>query len=109
MLQKFQSLYPNDQDFEPTIRSLMAELSEHIEEEERDDLPALEDNLPEGQSEALAKSFQRTKLFVPTRSHPSAPDKPVSTPSPLTGYLLAYGLTDSIAFRNCRWPHGCSD
>jgi hypothetical protein len=69
-------LSPSSQEFEPTIRSLWQVLGEHIEEEERDDLPKLEKALKDGDSSRMAKSFQRTKMFVPTRSHPSAPDKP---------------------------------
>jgi hypothetical protein len=40
------------------------------------DLPALENVLPDNESQAMSKSFERTKMFVPTRSHPAAPDKP---------------------------------
>jgi hypothetical protein len=54
----------------------MKNLNEHIKEEENDDLPALESALQLEDSEALARSFGRTKKFVPTRSHPMAPDKP---------------------------------
>lgn len=58
----------------------MAGLSEHIKEEERDDLPPLEKALQSSEtsqdSEALATSFERTKMFVPTRSHPSAGETP---------------------------------
>lgn len=60
----------------PTLEKLYKDLDEHIKEEEKDDLPALEKALPEGESESIAASFQRTKYFVPTRSHPSAPDRP---------------------------------
>lgn len=56
----------------------MASLKQHSTEEEADDLPALEKALATTDSEDLAKSFGRTKMFVPSRSHPSAPDKPVS-------------------------------
>lgn len=54
----------------------MKNLNEHIKGEENDDLPALESALQPDDSEAMAKSFGRTKAFVPSRSHPSAPDKP---------------------------------
>jgi hypothetical protein len=57
----------NDPEFEPTIKALMADLSKHIEEEERDDLPALEKALGTGETEKLAESFGRTKMFIPTR------------------------------------------
>lgn len=56
----------------------MSELAQHIKEEEAEDLPSLEKYLDKAESEKLANSFNRTKKFVPTRSHPSAPDKPVS-------------------------------
>ena len=54
----------------------MKDLSQHIKEEENDDLPALEDAISVSESQSLAKSFGRTKAFVPSRSHPSAPSKP---------------------------------
>jgi len=76
LLYKFQGLSPPDKEFEPTIKLLWDLLGRHIEEEETDDLPQLEKAIPEGSSERMAKSFGRTKMFVPTRSHPSAPDKP---------------------------------
>ena len=56
----------------------MANLKKHIQEEEADDLPALEKALKPADTADLATSFDRTKMFLPTRSHPSAPDKPVS-------------------------------
>ncbi|RYP93618.1 hypothetical protein DL770_000250 [Monosporascus sp. CRB-9-2] len=75
-LKTFQNLKASAPDFMPTIRSLMKDLQEHIKEEEETDLPKLEQALSEADSEELASSFQRTKKFVPTRSHPSAPDRP---------------------------------
>lgn len=71
---------PTDPEFRPTIENLMTSLKAHIAEEENDDLPALETGLKKAEnakiSESLAKSFERTKMFVPTRSHPSVPNKP---------------------------------
>ena len=54
----------------------MKDLNQHIQEEENDDLPALESSLQGDESQSMAKSFGRTKAFVPSRSHPSAPNKP---------------------------------
>ena len=54
----------------------MKDLREHIKEEEGDDLPRLEKALSSDDSVGMAKSFGRTKAFVPSRSHPSAPSKP---------------------------------
>ncbi|TGZ78308.1 hypothetical protein EX30DRAFT_359870 [Ascodesmis nigricans] len=100
-LKQFQNLTPSDPDFRPTLDSLMNTLRPHITQEETHDLPALERGLltkgdksaasstvtakmtpsalktdEKDASKVLAKSFERTKMFVPTRSHPSAPDRP---------------------------------
>lgn len=76
MLYKFQQLSPSDNQFEATIKTLMSDLAQHIKEEETEDLVKLEQAVPTDESRSLAASFKRTKMFVPTRSHPSAPDKP---------------------------------
>jgi hypothetical protein len=65
-----------DSEFISVIRNLMSELSKHIKDEEEHDLPKLEKALQQGDSEKMANSFGRTKAFVPSRSHPSAPSKP---------------------------------
>jgi hemerythrin superfamily protein len=75
-LKKFQNLEPASPEFLTALEALMKDLSAHIQEEEDDDLPALETAIQTAESESLAKSFGRTKAFVPSRSHPSAPDKP---------------------------------
>lgn len=53
----------------------MEDLSKHIKEEETHDLPTFEKFLKSTDSEGIAKSFQRTKKFVPSRSHPMAPER----------------------------------
>ncbi|KAH8801463.1 hemerythrin family protein [Xylogone sp. PMI_703] len=75
-LNKFQSLKAGSPEFIPTLKSLMDDLQKHMDEEESDDLIALDKSLESGEAESMAKSFSRTKMFIPTRSHPSAPDKP---------------------------------
>jgi hemerythrin-like domain-containing protein len=78
LLKNFQNLKPSSAEFEQTIRELMGKLSQHIKEEETEDLPKLQAAISEENSKEMADSFQRTKMFVPSRSHPCAPDKPVS-------------------------------
>ena len=69
---------PKDPNYVPKLKELWAGLKEHIAGEERDHLPALEAAIEnvKGESQALAKSFGRTKAFVPSRSHPSAGEHP---------------------------------
>ncbi|KAK5130446.1 hypothetical protein LTR08_002010 [Meristemomyces frigidus] len=77
-LKTFQNMKAKDADYVSKIKEVMARLSSHIEEEERDDLPALEKALSghAGVSESLAKKFGTTKALVPSRSHPKAGEHP---------------------------------
>ncbi|KAF7595965.1 hypothetical protein BBP40_004111 [Aspergillus hancockii] len=99
-LKKFQNLKSSDPNFISTIEALMKDLSEHIKEEEETDLPTLEDALPADESEKLSKSFGRTKMFVPSRSHPSAPSRP---PYETAVGLLAAPI-DHLADLFRKWP-----
>ena len=78
-LYHFQNLPPgnNDSEFGRAIHQLYVDLEAHFLEEEEHDFPKLEEAVGQDESIRLAKSFERTKLFVPTRSHPTSPDKPV--------------------------------
>ncbi|OOQ90947.1 hemerythrin-like protein [Penicillium brasilianum] len=100
-LKAFQNMRPSDPKFEPALKALMKDLSEHIKGEESNDLPQLEDNLSTEESEDLSRSFGRTKIFVPSRSHPSAPDKPPFE----TAVGLMTAPIDHLADLFRSWPH----
>ncbi|KAL7271329.1 hypothetical protein RUND412_005922 [Rhizina undulata] len=76
----FQNLPATSPDFQPFLEYLYTTLKAHMAEKEISDLPTLEAvlNSPEvrQQSANMAKSFEKTKMFVLSRSHPGAPDKP---------------------------------
>ncbi|PYH43063.1 HHE domain protein [Aspergillus saccharolyticus JOP 1030-1] len=103
-LEKFQNLKAKDAEFVPTIKGLWASLSEHIKEEEEHDLVKLEAALDQAHSESMVGSFKRTKMFLPTRSHPSAPDKP---PFETVAGLLAAPM-DHIRDLFRKFPHEAS-
>ncbi|KAJ5659923.1 HHE domain protein [Penicillium longicatenatum] len=71
----FQNLKSTDPCFIPTLSVLMGDLAAHVNHEGVE-LKNLETNMTPGESKRLAASFDRTKHFVPTRAHPSAPDRP---------------------------------
>ncbi|EFR02529.1 HHE domain-containing protein [Nannizzia gypsea CBS 118893] len=75
-LKAFQATDASDPNFTDMIKGLMGNLSDHIKEEETIDLVKIEQLLDPEESDKMAASFERTKMFVPTRSHPSAPNKP---------------------------------
>jgi len=76
-LNDFQKLKADDPDFDTTLKTVIQALDAHIKEEEAEDLPKLEEVLSKEDSEAAGREFHVTRQFVPTRSHPLAPDKPV--------------------------------
>lgn len=100
-LKAFQGLKPGDPAFLPTLRGMLDDLEHHFRQEEREELVWLEEALSQAESEALARSFERTKLFVPSRSHPMAPSKP---PFETVVGLLAAPM-DKVADIFRKWPH----
>ncbi|KAI9926355.1 hypothetical protein ASPWEDRAFT_32232 [Aspergillus wentii DTO 134E9] len=99
-LKRFQDMHLTNSQFIPTIKALMKDLRKHIEDEEQIDLVKLESAITPEESQRLSKSFSRTKMFVPTRAHPSAPNKPP--------YQTAYGLmtapVDQLMDMFRAWP-----
>nr|KAK2737366.1 hypothetical protein FQN57_007544 [Myotisia sp. PD_48] len=76
LLYDFQSMRGGDSRFRPTLDAIMDNLNLHIEQEEDEDLPSLEAVIDDSESEALSNRFERTKVLMPTRAHPSAPTQP---------------------------------
>ncbi|PMB67106.1 putative hemerythrin-like protein [Beauveria bassiana] len=78
MLKVFQNMSSLDKEYIPQLKKIWSTLDEHIKEEEERDLPALEEKLQQahGESNSMATFFGRTKAFIPSRSHPSAGEKP---------------------------------
>ena len=69
---EIQEMTPTDLAFEPKLDKLMAILHRHIDDHERkEDMSRSEVLLPRAESEKHARSFQRTKKIVLTRSHPA--------------------------------------
>ncbi|KAG8955338.1 hypothetical protein FRC04_008689 [Tulasnella sp. 424] len=64
-----------DSNYEALFQKLVEDLRVHMRSEEENDLVKLEAAIPREESQALARSFQRTKAFVPTRAHPGISDK----------------------------------
>lgn len=78
LLKVFQGMKPNDPNYIAKLQEIWEPLSEHMKEEEKEDLPALEEGIRsiKGESQSLATNFGRTKAFAPSRSHPSAGEHP---------------------------------
>ncbi|KAJ3342815.1 hypothetical protein HDU93_000945 [Gonapodya sp. JEL0774] len=70
------NLYSFDTNKEPSLLSkIMTELRQHIDYEEQQEVPALMKQLSADQDRSLVTQWDKTRPTVPTRPHPSAPDK----------------------------------
>jgi len=76
LLYKIQDMDVEKSEFEPTLDELMKNLSQHIDEEEAHDMPALEKAISPEDSQSMSTKFNLTKKFIPSQSHPSAPSRP---------------------------------
>jgi len=76
LLSKLQGLDAKDGNFNSLLEELMKNLVKHINSEEAEGLPKLEESLSREESAKLVKSFERTKYFVPTGPHANTPNKP---------------------------------
>lgn len=101
-LKTFQDLSSTDPRFVPALKSLMDDFGIHARHEEDVDLPRLEGMLSKEESIELTKSLDRTKFFVPSRSHPFAPVKPPF--ESVVGLLTA--PIDCLADLFRKWPDG---
>lgn len=76
LLKEFQNMRATDSEYVPKLKEIWRPLYEHMKEEEDQELPMLEKVLEGEKSRALSDEFDKTKAFVPTRSHPSAGENP---------------------------------
>ncbi|KAA1477197.1 hypothetical protein DENSPDRAFT_844389 [Dentipellis sp. KUC8613] len=75
-LYKLEGLQPGSAEFHGVMTQMMEALHHHNDDEEINDLPLLEPAIGEEGSKEAALSFKKTKKLVPTRAHPSIPNKP---------------------------------
>ncbi|ODM20725.1 hypothetical protein SI65_03778 [Aspergillus cristatus] len=75
-LSKFQDMSSSDSEFLPTAQALMSQVLKNHIGETTNDLVKLDGAITRDESNRLSRSFNRTKMFVPTRAHPSIPDRP---------------------------------
>ncbi|KAJ5092895.1 hypothetical protein N7456_008756 [Penicillium angulare] len=101
-LKMFQGLPATDPRFAPTLEGLVHDLQQHMRHEEEKDFVRLEHALEKGESEELTRSLEKTRMFLPSRSHPLAP----SAPPFETAVGLLTAPVDLLADLFRKWPRG---
>ncbi|KAG1579628.1 hypothetical protein G6F47_012765 [Rhizopus delemar] len=70
-----QSNINNDIDFDKKLDIAMKSVFDHVEKEENEVLPLLNENLSEDDLKRVGSSFKAHKLTAVTRPHPNAPSQ----------------------------------
>ncbi len=75
-LAEIERLDGDDERFEAKVHVLIENVRRHVQEEERELLPALKRALSPEELQGIGEALIRAKDAAPTRPHPGAPDEP---------------------------------
>ena len=76
LLADLQRMGPLDPGFDARAQVMIADLREHIRDEDTDVLPRLRQAATREQLQDMGEALERIKPFSPVRSHPRAPSRP---------------------------------
>jgi hypothetical protein len=98
-MKKLEGVDPTDAKFDQLTAKLIADVRHHIEEEETNLLPKLQQACAQHDLQELGAKVLRAKKIAPTRPHPSAPDKPPANLILAPGVGLIDRLRDALSGR----------
>lgn len=75
-MKRLEKLSPQDPAFEAELQTLMAEIREHVAEEENEMFPRMRSVFSQQELMKMGQQVEAVKKIAPTRPHPSAPDQP---------------------------------
>jgi hemerythrin superfamily protein len=99
LLKDLDGVDADDPEFNQIITKLIADVRHHVEEEESDILPKLQEACGPERMHELGEKVQRAKAMAPTRPHPSAPDTPPANKLLAPGTGLVDRLRDALTGR----------
>jgi len=100
VMKELDGLDPTDPKFEDVLTKLMEDIRHHVQEEETDLLPRLQEACSADQLRELGEKVQKAKAIAPTRPHPSAPDKPPANKILGPGTALVDRMRDALTGRS---------
>lgn len=100
VMKDLEGVDPTDPRFEELVGKLISDIRHHVEDEESDLLPKLQEACSEEQLRGLGQQVVEAKEKAPTRPHPSAPDKPPANRLMDPGAGLVDRLRDKLSGRS---------
>lgn len=89
----------DDPTFDVLVAKMIEDVRRHMEDEERELLPALRAACEEADLRKLGEKFEHSKRLAPTRPHPSAPNRPPMNKILAPGEGLIDRLRDALTSR----------
>lgn len=100
VMKELEGVEATDDRFEELVSKLIGEVRHHIEDEEQDLLPRLQEACSPDQLRELGDKVLRAKERAPTRPHPTSPDKPPANTVLAPGTGLVDRLRDRLSGRS---------
>ncbi len=76
VLSDLDAMSPDDAEFDQRVGRLMEDFQHHVQEEEGEMFPKLQQALDEESLADVGRELEEAKKRAPTRPHPAAPDEP---------------------------------
>lgn len=76
LLHEVEGMKPGDARLDDTLAAVIAEVTEHVAEEEGELFPKLRTAVGQERIDELGQQLRTAKLVAPTRPHPRAPNRP---------------------------------
>jgi hemerythrin superfamily protein len=76
LLKRWEKMDGDDPEFMEVFQEMSQGVLDHIQEEEDELFPQLQQALDANEQDELGRKIQKAKKLAPTRPHPSAPDEP---------------------------------
>lgn len=100
VMKELEGLDAADPRFDERLRTLMADIRHHVQDEENDLLPRLREACSPEKLNELGAQVLRAKEKAPTRPHPSAPDTPPANRILDPGAGMIDRMRDALTGRN---------
>jgi hemerythrin superfamily protein len=100
VMKDLEGVDPTDPRFEELLGKLIGEIRHHVEDEEADLLPRLQEACSAEQLNELGEKVANSKRMAPTRPHPLAPDKPPADKILAPGAGLVDRIRDALTGRS---------
>jgi hemerythrin superfamily protein len=100
VMKQLDGLDPTDPKFEELLGKLISDVRHHIEDEENDLLPRLQQACSHDQLQLLGDKVTKAKQTAPTRPHPNAPDTPPGNKLLGPGAALVDRMRDALSGRS---------